>query len=111
MTGSTSVGIGNLYLQPGTTPPAEIIRSVRNGFYVTEMIGFGFNPVTGDYSRGASGWWISEGELAYPVEEVTIAGNFSDMLRGIEVIGNDLQFRGRIAAPTIKIDRMMVSGK
>lgn len=111
LTGSTSVGIGNLYLQPGTTLPAEIIRSVRNGFYVTEMIGFGFNPVTGDYSRGASGWWISEGELAYPVEEVTIAGNFSDMLRGIEVIGNDLQFRGRIAAPTIKIDRMMVSGK
>ncbi|MFM8394509.1 MAG: metallopeptidase TldD-related protein [Acidobacteriota bacterium] len=110
LTGSPSVGVGNFYLLPGSTPPAEIIRSVRNGFYVTEMIGFGFNPVTGDYSRGASGWWISEGELAFPVEEVTIAGNLSEMMRGVEMVGNDLHFRGRIAAPTIKVDRMMVSG-
>lgn len=110
LTGAPAVGTGNFYLQPGTTPPSEIIRSVRNGFYVTEMIGFGFNPVTGDYSRGASGWWISEGQLAFPVEEVTIAGNLSEMLRGVEVVGNDLHFRGRIAAPTIKVDRMMVSG-
>jgi PmbA protein len=110
LTGAPGVGPGNLYVVPGPHPPAEIIRSVRNGFYVTEMIGFGFNPVTGDYSRGAAGWWISEGELAFPVEEVTIAGNLRDMLRGIELVGNDLRFRGRIAAPTIRIDRMMISG-
>ena len=76
-----------------------------------DMIGFGFNAVTGDFSRGASGWWIEDGKLAFPVEEVTIAGNFRDMLRGIEMIGDDLRFRGPLAAPTIKIDRMMVSGE
>ncbi|MBO0800484.1 MAG: TldD/PmbA family protein, partial [Blastocatellia bacterium] len=85
--------------------------SVKNGFYVTEMIGFGFNPVTGDYSRGAAGWWIENGRLAFPIEEVTIAGNFREMLLGIEMIGNDLRFRGKSAAPTIKVSRMMVSGE
>ena len=110
LTGAPSVGVGNFYLAPGETPPEEIIKSVGNGFYVTEMIGFGCNTVTGDYSRGATGWWIERGELAFPVEEVTIAGNLREMLRGIEVIGSDLQFRGKIAAPTILIDRMMVSG-
>ena len=110
LTGAPGVGTGNFFLQPGTSSPAEIIGSVRNGFYVTEMIGFGFNPVTGDYSRGASGWWISEGQLAFPVEEVTIAGNLGQLLREIEMIGNDLHFRGRIAAPTIRVARMMVSG-
>lgn len=110
LTGSPGVGTGNLFMQPGSTPPAEIIRSVANGLYVTEMIGFGFNPVTGDYSRGASGWWISEGQLAFPVEEVTIAGNLGQMLREIEIVGDDLSFRGRIAAPTIRVAKMMVSG-
>ena len=74
------------------------------------MIGFGFNPVTGDYSRGATGLWIENGQLTYPVEEVTIAGNFRDILRGIEMVGNDLHFRSKLAAPTIKISKMMVSG-
>ena len=111
LTGAPGVGPGNFYLLPGATPPAEIIASVKDGFYVTEMIGFGFNPVTGDYSRGASGWWISEGQLAFPVEEVTIAGNLGQMLREIEIVGDDLRFRGRIAAPTIRVARMMVSGK
>jgi PmbA protein len=111
LTGAPAVGFGNFFIAPGVYRPDEIIASIKNGFYVTEMIGFGFNAVTGDFSRGASGWWIEDGKLAFPVEEVTIAGNFRDMLRGIEMIGDDLRFRGRLAAPTIKIDRMMVSGE
>jgi PmbA protein len=111
LTGAPTVGFGNFFIAPGVYQPDEIIASVKNGFYVTEMIGFGFNAVTGDLSRGASGWWIEDGKLAFPVEEVTIAGNFREMLRGIEMIGNDLRFRGRLAAPTLKIDRMMVSGE
>jgi PmbA protein len=111
LTGAPTVGNGNFFIAPGVYRADEIIASVKNGFYVTEMIGFGFNTVTGDFSRGASGWWIEDGKLAFPVEEVTIAGNFRDMLRGIVMIGDDLRFRGRIAAPTIKIDRMMVSGE
>jgi PmbA protein len=111
LTGAPAVGFGNFFIAPGVYQADEIIASVKNGFYVTEMIGFGFNTVTGDFSRGASGWWIENGKLAFPVEEVTIAGNFRDMLRGIEMIGDDLRFRGRLAAPTIKIDRMMVSGE
>ena len=111
LAGAPAVGFGNFFIAPGVYQADEIIASVKNGFYVTEMIGFGFNTVTGDFSRGASGWWIEDGKLAFPVEEVTIAGNFRDMLRGIEMIGADLRFRGRLAAPTIKIDRMMVSGE
>lgn len=110
LTGAPGVGISNFYIAAGKQTPEEIIASVKNGFYVTDMIGFGFNPVTGDYSRGASGRWIENGQLTYPVEEVTIAGNFRDMLRGIEMIGNDLRFRGSLAAPTLKINKMMVSG-
>jgi PmbA protein len=110
LTGAPGVGVSNFFIVPGVYSPQEIIGSVKNGFYVTEMIGFGFNPVTGDYSRGAAGWWIEDGKLSYPVEEVTIAGNFRELLCGIEMIGNDLRFRGKFAAPTIKVNRMMVSG-
>ena len=105
------MGVGNFFIAPGVQTPEEIIASVKDGFYVTEMIGFGFNAVTGDYSRGAAGLWIENGKLASPVEEVTIAGNLKEMLKGIEMVGNDLRFRGNIAAPTIKLNRMMVSGK
>lgn len=107
---SPSVGPTNFYLVPGARTPAEIIGSVKEGLYVTELIGFGINMVTGDYSRGACGFWIENGELAFPVEEITIAGNLKQMLRDIEVVGNDLVFRGRIASPTFKIAEMMVAG-
>jgi len=107
---SPSVGPTNFYLMPGSTEPADIIRSVKEGLYVTELIGFGVNMVTGDYSRGAAGLWIENGELAYPVEEITIAGNLKEMFAGIEVIGNDLEFRGRIASPTIKLREMTIAG-
>lgn len=101
----------NFFLRPGTTSPEEIIRSVQSGLYITELSGFGVNPVTGDYSRGAVGLWIENGELAYPVEEITIAGNLLTMFQNIEMIGDDLAFRGAIAAPTLKIGRMTIAGE
>ena len=107
---SPSVGPTNFYLVPGMKTPEEIIGSVKEGLYLTEVIGFGINMVTGDYSRGASGFWIENGELAFPVEEITIAGNLKQMLKDVEVVGNDLVFRGRIASPTLKISEMMVAG-
>ena len=107
---SPSVGPTNFYLAPGTCAAEDIIRSVKEGLYVTELIGFGINMVTGDYSRGAGGFWIENGELAYPVEEITIAGNLKQMFRDIELVGGDLAFRGRIASPTVKIAQMTVAG-
>lgn len=107
---SPSAGPTNFYLVPGAVPPADIIRSVTRGLYVTELIGFGINMVTGDYSRGAAGFWIENGELAYPVEEITIAGNLKRMFLDIDMIGSDLEFRGRIASPTIKISEMTIAG-
>jgi PmbA protein len=83
---------------------------VKQGLYVTDLIGFGINMVTGDYSRGASGFWIENGELAYPVEEITIAGNLKQMYANIETIGTDLVFRGRIASPTVKLAEMTLAG-
>jgi len=100
----------NFFLEPGPHAPEAIVGSVSSGLYVTELIGFGVNLVTGDYSRGAAGLWIEGGELGQPVEEVTIAGNLRDMLAGIEMVGSDLVFRGATSAPTIKVGRMTVAG-
>jgi PmbA protein len=108
--GPPVVGPKNFYLAVGPHPPAEILRSVRSGFYVTELIGFGVNIVTGDYSRGAGGMWIENGELAFPVEEVTIAGNLAEMLNHIEAIGSDLEFRAALASPTLLIGGLTVAG-
>jgi len=105
-----SVSTTNLMLQPGTASPRDLIASVKNGFYVTELIGFGVNGVTGDYSRGAAGMWIENGELTYPVEEVTVAGNLLDMFAAVEGIGNDLVLRDRTVSPTLLIGRMVVAG-
>lgn len=105
-----TVGPTNFFISPGPHAPEAIIRSVDRGLYVTELIGFGVNLVTGDYSRGAAGVWIEGGELTYPVEEITIAGNLKEMLHQIEMIGCDLEWRGSIAAPTLKIARMTVAG-
>ncbi|HVN85230.1 MAG TPA: metallopeptidase TldD-related protein [Candidatus Binatia bacterium] len=104
------VSTTNMFPLAGTASPAEIIGSVKNGLYVTELIGMGVNGVTGDYSRGAVGQWIVDGELAYPVEEITIAGNLLEMFRNIELIGSDLELRHSVSAPTIKIARMTVAG-
>jgi len=100
----------NFHLPAGEWTPEEIVRSIRNGLYVTSLSGFGVNGVTGDYSRGAAGLWIENGELAYPVEEITIAGNLLQMLRDVEMVGNDLTFRSSVAAPTIKLARLTVGG-
>src|SRR5215469_7980681 len=118
-TGNASRGVGeipgvsstNFYLEPGQYTPEQIIRSVKQGLYVTELIGFGVNGVTGDYSRGAGGLWIEDGEPVYPVQEITIAGNLKEMFMSIEMIGNDLKWRSSIISPTIKISEMMIAGE
>jgi PmbA protein len=108
----SGVGVAttNLMLLPGTATPEELIASVENGLYVTELIGFGVNFVTGDYSRGAVGYWIENGRLAYPVEEVTIAGNLLKMLDAVDGVGNDLVMRDRTVSPTVKVAHMVVAG-
>jgi PmbA protein len=111
LTGNAGIGHGNFFLERGVQTPEEIIAGIPNGFYVTELMGFGVNVVTGDYSRGAAGLWIRNGELAFAVSEVTIAGNLNEMLQGIEAVANDLEFRGSVAAPTIKIGEMTVGGR
>ena len=108
LVGAPSVEAGNLFVQPGTHTPEEIIKSVSKGFYITELIGFGVNIVTGDYSRSASGIWIENGELTFPVQGVTIAGNLKEMLNSIEMVGNDLDFRGGVVSPTLLIGRMTI---
>jgi PmbA protein len=108
--GGPSVGAGNLYFEPGTSSPEEIVAGVERGLYVTDLIGFGVNVVTGDYSQGAVGHWIEGGRLTHPVHEVTIAGNLRDMLRDVDAVGSDLVFRGSSAAPTIRVRRMTLSG-
>ncbi|HJQ26566.1 MAG TPA: TldD/PmbA family protein [Blastocatellia bacterium] len=107
--GAPTVDAGNLYIAAGPHTPAEIIGSVGKGLYLTEMIGQGVNIVTGDYSRSAGGLWIENGELTFAVQGVTVAGNLKEMLRGIGMVGNDLDFRGSVAAPTLLIDRMTIS--
>ncbi len=110
LAGNPGTGAGNFFLQPGTETPEQIIAGVPDGLYVTEVMGFGVNLVTGDYSQGASGLWIEGGELAYPVEEITIAGNLKEMYRNVTAVGNDLIFRGSSAVPTIRIEGMMIAG-
>jgi PmbA protein len=110
LAGNPGIGAGNFYLEPGTLTAEELIGDVKSGLYVTETMGFGVNLVTGDYSQGASGMWIENGELAFPVEEITIAGNLKEMYKNIVAIGNDLVFRGASAAPTIRVEGMMIAG-
>jgi PmbA protein len=105
-----SIGVNNLYLEAGERTPEAILKEVKNGFYVTSMLGRGADPVTGDFSRGANGLWIENGELAYPVQEVTVAGNLLVMLKNVDAVGSDLEFRGSVAAPTLRFSELTVSG-
>lgn len=107
---SPHVSPTNLVLAAGDASPKDIIGSVASGLYVTELMGFGVNSTTGDYSRGASGLWIENGELTYPVSEITIAGNLLQMFQAIEAVGNDLVMRHSIVAPTLKISKLTVAG-
>jgi PmbA protein len=111
LAGNPGTGAGNVYLAAGELTPEEILRSVPAGLYVTELIGQGVNMVTGDYSRGASGLWIENGELTFPVQEITIAGNLKEIFRNITAIGNDLEFRGSVASPTLRVDGMTIAGE
>lgn len=111
LTGNPGIRAGNFFLEKGQKTPEAIIADIKQGLYITDLMGFGVNQVTGDYSRGASGIWIENGELTYPVEEITVAGNLKDMLNNIVEIGNDLEFRSSIASPTLRIDGMMIAGE
>jgi len=110
LAGTPGIGCGNLYLEPGQLSQEEIITQAHTGLFVTSLMGFGTNIVTGDYSRGATGLWIENGQLTHAVEEVTIAGNLGEMLMNITAIGNDLVFRGSVASPTLRIDGMTIAG-
>jgi PmbA protein len=117
-TGSAARGIGgnpgpspsNLVMQAGTMTRQELLRNTPRGLYVTQLMGFGFNPVTGDFSRGAQGFWIENGELAFPVSEVTIAANFDEILKRIDLVADDLEYRSSTVAPTFRVSHMMVAG-
>jgi PmbA protein len=111
ITGNAGIGPGNFFIEAGALASADIIASIPSGLYVTELIGGGANTVTGDYSSGAAGLWIEDGKLTFPVSEITIAGTMQQMLQGIEQVGSDLEFRGSIAAPTILIREMTISGQ
>lgn len=104
------IGVNNFYLKPGTQKAEALIKPIKQGLYVTNMLGRGANTITGDYSRGANGIWIENGELAYPVQECTVAGNMLQMLSAIDGLGDDLVFRGAVNAPTLRFAELTVAG-
>ncbi|MCG8378375.1 MAG: metalloprotease PmbA [Proteobacteria bacterium] len=103
-------GVHNLVIEPGTKNLEEMIKEMNTGLLITDMIGFGVNQVTGDYSRGASGFWIENGELMFPVEEITVAGNLVNMYKNIITIGNDIDPRGNVLTGSVLIDSMTIAG-
>jgi PmbA protein len=109
--GSIGASTSNFILQAGTTPAADILKSTPRGLYVTELMGFGFNPITGDFSRGAAGFWIENGELAFPVSEITISSTLDAMLKAIDAVGTDLELKTSTASPTLRVSGMTISGK
>ncbi|HLK90151.1 MAG TPA: metallopeptidase TldD-related protein [Polyangia bacterium] len=107
--GGPHVGISNLILRPGRTPAAEIERLER-GLYVTDLMGFGFNGATGDYSQGAGGFWIERGERAFPVTEITVSLGFDDLWKRVDAVGDDLDTRSSVQCPTFRVSEMMIAG-
>ena len=105
-----SCGTTNFVLQKGKDSPESILAGTKRGLYVTDMMGFGFNPVTGDFSRGASGFWIEDGKLTFPVSEVTISLNLDDLWKSVDAVGTDLDLRTSTAAPTFRVAKMTVAG-
>jgi PmbA protein len=110
LAGAPGIGGGNYFLEPGDLTQEQIVGDVKRGLFVLSTMGFGVNLVTGDFSQGASGLWIEDGELTHAVEEITIAGNLKDMFRNVSAIGKDLEFRGSGAVPTVRIEGMTVAG-
>lgn len=111
LTGGVSASTTNLILKPGTISHDELVASTPRGLYVTEMMGFGFNAVTGDFSRGASGFWVENGELTHAVSEVTISLNLDKLFQSIDAIADDLDLRSSIASPSFRVASMTVAGK
>ncbi|MBE0713752.1 MAG: hypothetical protein IH583_15375, partial [Candidatus Aminicenantes bacterium] len=105
------VGPNNFYLEPGTTSPKDIVAGTKRGLILIRTLGHGLNSVTGDISRGAFGLWVEDGEVVYPVSEVTISGNLGRILEGIEAVGNDLEFHSPVTGPTVKVAEMTVAGE
>ncbi len=103
-------GVHNLTIDPGGLDLPGLLHEMGSGLLVTEFIGFGVNIVTGDYSRGAAGFWVENGEIAYPVDEITVAGNLRDMFMGIVAVGNDVDLRGNTRTGSVLIDHMMIAG-
>jgi PmbA protein len=104
------IGPHNFYLHKGPDSPETIISTLDKGLILIRTLGHGLNPINGDMSRGAFGLWVEKGEIVYPVSEITISGNLGQILNSIEMIGNDLEFRGPIAGPTIKISELTLAG-
>jgi PmbA protein len=108
--GGVGPSTSNFILEPTAEKAADIVKGTRRGLYVTDMMGFGFNAVTGDFSRGASGFWIEDGELVHPVSEVTISLNLDDLLKRIDAVGDDLDLRSSTASPTFRVSAMTIAG-
>ncbi|MFO0669113.1 MAG: metallopeptidase TldD-related protein [Polyangiaceae bacterium] len=110
----SSAGVGpstsNFILQPGRDSAESIVKGTKRGLFVTDMMGYGYNPVTGDFSRGASGFWIENGELTFPVSEVTISLNVDDLWQRLDAVGSDLDLRTSTASPTIRVGKMTIAG-
>jgi PmbA protein len=110
--GLPAVGFTNLYIAPGTHSPEALIAEMDKGLYVTEIMGaHTANPISGDFSVGATGFWIEKGKKAYPVREITIAGNILDLLKNIDAVGNDLRFSGRTGSPSLRVRELSIGGK
>jgi PmbA protein len=107
--GSPHVGVSNLILRAGATPAADL-EKIDRGLYVTDLMGFGFNAVTGDYSQGAGGFWIERGERAFPVTEITVSANFDELWKGIDALGDDLDTRTSVQCPSFRVANMMIAG-
>jgi PmbA protein len=109
--GSPHVTTSNFILHKGSDDPAAIVGGVARGLYVTDMMGFGFNAVTGDFSRGAGGFLIENGKLGRPVSEITVSANFNELWKNVDAVGSDLDLRSSTACPTFRVSKMMIAGK
>ena len=109
--GRPAASTTNFWIEPGDSSQAAMIAGTDRGLFVTSLFGHGFNPTTGDFSRGAAGVWIENGELSHPVEEITIAGNLGDLLMNIDAVGDDLLWQSSIAAPSLRVSRLTVAGE
>jgi PmbA protein len=110
--GLPGVGVTNLYVEPGTTPLEGLIASIDKGLFITEVMGMHTaNPISGDFSVGAVGFWIEKGRKTYPVREITVAGNILDLMKNIDVVGSDIRFSGRIGSPSLLIKELSIGGK